>query len=188
MEQSDFDPAFTQIRRTKKAITDPEWIQEFLHKAPVGVIATVFQDQPFMSTKLFVYDSERHRVYFHAATEGRMLENLRLNPKVCFTAYKMGRLKPAARARSFGVEYESVIVFGKMQIVTDPQEMIEILQKFMDKYASQFHPGSDYPTIEETELDDVAVFQLVIDGWSAKRDHVEENYPGAYRYEDIVSG
>ena len=188
MAQGDLDPAFTQIRRTTKAVTDQEWIKGFLHKAPVGVIATVLKDQPFLSTKLYVYDDERHCIYFHAATEGRMLDNLRLNPKVCFTAYKMGRLKPAPRARSFGVEYESVVVFGKMQIVTDTQENIEILQKFMEKYAAQFHPGRDYSEIEETELDDVAVFRLDVEGWSGKHDQTAESFPGAYRYEDIVSG
>jgi nitroimidazol reductase NimA-like FMN-containing flavoprotein (pyridoxamine 5'-phosphate oxidase superfamily) len=181
-----FDPNFTKIRRSQQAITDERWIKEFLKRAPVGVLATVFQDQPFLSTKLFVYDEIAHQIYLHAADEGRVLENIQLNPKVCFTTYTMGRFLPAPRARSFGVEYESVVVFGKLELIEVITEKISILKLVMEKYAPHLKPERDYPEIEEAELKGVAVYRLNISGWSAKLAHEEPDHPGAYDYEEII--
>jgi len=135
MESKPFDSSFTKIRRKKNAVNDETWIKKFLHQAPYGVLATAIQDQPFVSTKLFVYDEQQHVIYLHSADRGRAPDNVRANPQICFTATQMGRLLPGMKARDFGVEYASVVVFGHALLVQDQQEMIEALQMIMDKYA-----------------------------------------------------
>ena len=186
MHSSDFDPDFTRLRCTKKVVTDESWIMNFLRYAPVGVLATVFEDQPFLSTKLFVYDELRHAIYMHSADEGRVFTNVQLNPKVCFTAYEMGLLRPASQARSFGLAFASVVAFGKIQIVADEQEMLHALQGVMEKYAPHLRMGQDYPNIQPHELHELAVYRLDIQGWSAKEDRGSQDHPGAYRYEDVA--
>ena len=187
MESSHLDPAFTSIRREKKAVKDENWTKSFLKQAPAGVLATVFQDQPFLSTKMFVYDESRHVIYLHSANEGRVFTNVQENPKVCFTAFRMGRILPAAHARGFGVEYESVVVFGQIKVVETFDEMLIALQQTMDKYAPHLHSGEDYPPIDESELNGLAVYRLEISAWSAKRDQGLPDNPGAFRFEDILS-
>lgn len=179
------DPNYTKVRVAKQAIHDEAWIKAFLKHTPVGVLATVFADQPFLSTKLFVYDQSRHCIFLHAADSGRVMQNVRLNPKVCFTAYEMGRFLPAGRARSFNVEYQSVVVFGALAIVEDPQESLAALRLVMEKYAPHLTPGEDYPPIDEKELHGLAVYRLDISGWSAKAEQALPDHPGAYRYEDL---
>ncbi len=186
MPSEPFNPEYTKIRRSKKAINDEGWIKTFLHKAPVGMLATVYQDQPFLSAKLFVYDEARHVIWLHSANEGRVMENILLNPKVCFSAYKMGRLLPAPQARSFGVEYESVVVFGLVDIVRESNEIIAVLLQFMQKYSPQFEPGRDYPLIQENELGGLAIYRIEIQGWSAKSAQGDMDHPGAYFYEDNI--
>ncbi len=173
---------FTKIRRKKNAVNDEAWIKKFLHQAPYGVLATAIQDQPFVSSKLFVYDEQRHAIYLHSADQGRAPDNIRTNPQVCFTATQMGRFLPGMKARDFGVEYASVVVFGQAQIVQDQAEMIEALQMIMDKYAPHLHPGVDYPAISIEELRGTAVCRIEILGWSGKREQVPADFPGAYEY------
>lgn len=186
MTSEPLNPEYTQIRRAKNAISDEGWIKSFLHKAPVGTLATTYQDQPFLSPKLFVYDESRHVIWFHSADQGRVMENMLQNPKVCFSAYRMGCLLPAPQARGFGVEYESVVVFGLLHIVQGTDEIIDVLNQFMQKYSPQFQPGQDYPAIQEKDLGGLAVYRLEILGWSAKADLGDEDQPGAYDYNDIL--
>jgi uncharacterized protein len=182
MKSTLFDSAYTKIRRKKNAVNDEAWIKNFLHGAPYGVLATAIQGQPFVSTKLFVYDEQRHVIYLHSADQGRAPDNIRANPQVCFTATQMGRLLPGMKARDFGVEYASVVVFGQAQLVQDQTEMIEALQLIMDKYAPHLHPGVDYPAITIEELRGTAVCRIEILGWSGKREQVPADFPGAYEY------
>lgn len=182
MNPVQFEPSLTQIRRHKQAITDEDRIKRFLRRAPVGVLATCVQEQPYLSTRLFVYDEPQHAIYMHAADQGRTLESIRANPQVCFTTFEMGRFVPAKKARNFGVEYESVVVFGQASLVEDEQEMIRALKQFMAKYAPQFQPGVDYPEIQASDLMGLAVYRIEILGWSAKHDAEPPDHPGAYFY------
>ena len=177
-----YDPSYTKIRRKKNAVNDDGWIKQFLRQAPYGVLATSVDDQPFVSTKLFVYDDKRHVIYLHSADQGRAPDNVRRNSRVCFTATQMGRFLPGMKARDFGVEYASVVVFGQAHILEDQQEMIEALQMIMDKYAPHLRPGVDYPTITPEELRGTAVCRIEILGWSGKREQVPTDFPGAYEY------
>ncbi len=182
MKTPTFDPSYTKIRRKKNAVNDESWIKKFLHQAPYGVLATSIEDQPFVSTKLFVYDEKRHVLYLHSADQGRAPDNVRRNSRVCFTATQMGRFLPGMRARDFGVEYASVVVFGEARLLEDQQEMIEALQMIMDKYAPHLKAGVDYPPITPAELRGTAVCKIAILGWSGKRDQVPADFPGAYEY------
>ena len=40
----------TQVRRTDRAVADEAWMRAFLHSAPVGALATLHGDQPFLNT------------------------------------------------------------------------------------------------------------------------------------------
>lgn len=177
----------TAVRRSDRAVEDDAWISAFLTKAAIGTLATVYEDQPFVNTNLFVYDAERHAIYIHTAHLGRTRANVEQNPRVCFTVMNMGRLLPADVALEFSVEYESVVVFGSATLVDDPDEAIAALQLLMDKYAPHLKPGEDYRPPVDEELKRTAVYRIDITEWSGKRKAVAADFPGAYRYEDVVS-
>ena len=172
----------SQVTRQDRAIYDSAWIADFLGQAGMGSISTSVDGQPFTSTLLFVYDAPRHAFYFHTARRGRVWENLRSNPKVCFTAARMGRLLPAATALNFSVEYQSVVAFGAACLIEDAQEAEYGLQILMDKYFAHLRPGEDYRPITEGELSATAVFRLDIEEWSGKQKAVSEDFPGAFEW------
>lgn len=175
------------VTRQDRAVNDEAWIVDLLRRAPTGVLATAEElegePQPFVSTLLFVYDSEQRAVYLHTAKRGRAFHNIHENgSRVCFTVSEIGRLLPAKTALNFSVEYSSVVVFGPAEQVEDPVEAECALQKLLDKYFPHLQPGRDYRAITQGELQATAVYRLRIEEWSGKRKAVPEDFPGAFRY------
>jgi nitroimidazol reductase NimA-like FMN-containing flavoprotein (pyridoxamine 5'-phosphate oxidase superfamily) len=169
-------------RRKDRTIDDDAWIRDFLRRAPMGVMATVDGDQPFITNNLFVYDEAENALYLHTANEGRFRTNIEANPRVCLTAMEMGRLLPAKRAMNFSVEYASVVVFGRASVIEDGDSAKRALQILMDKYAPHLKPGTDYEPATDADLKVTAVFRIDIEQWSAKRKQAADDLPGTYRF------
>ena len=171
-----------QVRRADRAVTDDDWIRSFLHHAPVGMLATVMDGQPFINSNLFVYDEATNVIYMHTARVGRTQVNVGAWEKVCFSISDMGRLLHADVALEFSVEYKGVMVFGTAQILTDPTEAEHGLQLLLNKYFPHLQPGRDYRPIIAEELKRTAVYRINIDSWSGKQKQVEADFPGAFFY------
>lgn len=184
----------TAVRRNDREVTDQAWIRALLHRAPVGYLATIHGDQPFINSNLFVYDETEHAIYMHTARKGRTQVNISGNgngqpvepPKVCFTVTEMGRFLPAKEALEFSVEYKGVVVFGRGEIITDREEAGSALQKLLDKYAPHLKPGRDYKPVVEEELKRTAVFKITITDWSGKKKEVAPDFPGAFYYDSVM--
>jgi uncharacterized protein len=175
-----------EVRRSDRAVEDETWIKAMLHHAPVGSLATIFEDQPFINTNLFVYDEAEHVIYTHTARLGRTRSNVEAQDRACFSISEMGRLLPAPEALEFSVEYSGVAVFGWIEVVEDSSEASCALQLLLDKYAPHLKPGEHYrPPIDE-EVKRTAVYRLHIESWSGKRKVVPPDFPGAYLYEDVI--
>src|SRR5579863_9555531 len=143
---------YEQVRRTDRAVDDETWIKEFLHQAPTGQLATVYEGQPFINSNLFVFDEAAHALYMHTFRLGRTRANIERNERVCFSVSAMGRLLPASEALEFSVEYDSVVVFGRGSILNDEGQAKRALQLLLDKYFPHLKPGQDYRAIVLEEL------------------------------------
>ena len=181
---------FTQVApntvtRKDREVQDEGWIKGLLRRAPVGVLATVHDGQPFLNTNLFVYDEARGAIYMHTAKVGRTRSNIEADERVCFSANEMGRMLPADEAQNFSVEYAGVVAFGRASIIENLEEARDALQMLLDKYAPHLKPGGDYrpPVVEEVKR--TSVYRIRIESWSGKKKEVEADFPGAYRYESL---
>ena len=154
--------------RRQDRVKDDAWIRAFLHRAPYGSMATVNNGQPFIVTRNFAYDEAARAIYLHGAAKGRTHENVRADGRVCFSVSEMGRLLPAKRAVSFGVEYSGVVVFGCATIVTDAAEAKRGLQLLLDKHFPHLRPGEDYEPVTGRDLKVTAVYRIDIEAWSGK--------------------
>jgi nitroimidazol reductase NimA-like FMN-containing flavoprotein (pyridoxamine 5'-phosphate oxidase superfamily) len=161
------------MRRSDRAMPDDAAIEALLARAPFGVTATSIDDQPFLHTSLYWYDAPARRVYFHTAATGRTLENIRRNPKVCFSVAEIGRLLPGNTAMQFSNEYASVIAFGRAHMLDDMAQKRHGLQGLLDKYFSDLQAGRDYRPITDDELGVTAVFVIDIESWSGKQKKAE---------------
>ncbi len=155
-------------RRADRALTD-EPIESLLTRLPVGFVALVDGDQPYINSNLFYFEPGSRQVYFHTAATGRTRRLVEQNPKVCFCAAEMGRLLPADTALEFSTEYASAMVFGRARLVTDPEEQRRGLQGLLDKYFPDRQPGIDYRAITDDELERTSVYAIDVDAWSGKQ-------------------
>lgn len=171
----------TNVRRSDRAVEDEAWIKQFLHRAAIGVLATVYDGQPFINQNLFVYDEHEHCIYIHTADKGRTRANVENHEKVCFSIMEMGRLLPADEALEFSVEYAGVIIFGKSSIIEDEAKATDALQRLLDKYSPHLSAGNDYRPPVPEELKRTAVFRISIDDWSAKKKEIGA-FEGAHWY------
>lgn len=179
------EKAANELRRPDRGMTEDEpWMRDMLHRAGVGVLAMVFEGQPFVNSNLFAYDEEAHAVYTHTARVGRTRANLEVNDRVCFSVSEMGRMLPAAEALEFSVEYAGVTLFGRAVVVDEPVEAEHGLQLLLDKYAPHLRPGEHYRAIAPEELKRTSVFKIIIESWSGKRKQAENEFPGAFFYTD----
>jgi nitroimidazol reductase NimA-like FMN-containing flavoprotein (pyridoxamine 5'-phosphate oxidase superfamily) len=175
---------YTAVRRSDRAIDDEQWMVEMLARTATGYLATVHDGQPFINSNLFVYDPDTHAIYMHTARVGRTQANVAGDERVCFTVTEMGRLLPAEEALEFSVEYTGVVIFGRASII-DSEEAKHALQLLLDKYAPHLRPGEHYRPTTDEELKRTAVYRISIDSWSGKRKKVEDDFPGAYWFEDV---
>jgi nitroimidazol reductase NimA-like FMN-containing flavoprotein (pyridoxamine 5'-phosphate oxidase superfamily) len=175
----------TEVRRKDRQVQDETWIREFLHKAAIGVLATVSNEQPFINSNLFVYDEGSNVIYMHTARQGRTRSNVEGDRRVCFSVFEMGRVLPADTALEFSVEYGGVVVFGTASVVEDRVEGKRALQMLLDKYARHLKPGTDYRPTTDEELDRTSVYRITIEQWSGKKKEAAKDFPGAFRYGEV---
>jgi nitroimidazol reductase NimA-like FMN-containing flavoprotein (pyridoxamine 5'-phosphate oxidase superfamily) len=176
----------TQLRRKDRAITEDDAIRALLHRAPMAVLATVHDGQPFAHSNLFAYDEAAHCIYMHTARVGRTRANVGTEAPVCLSVSEMGRLLPADEALEFSVEYAGVTVFGQAAVVAEAAEARHALQLILDKYAPHLRPVRDYRPVADDELRRTAVYRIRIGEWSGKRKQAAPDFPGAYFYEEVL--
>jgi hypothetical protein len=160
-------------QRRPEYARDDEWIREFLRRAQVGHIATRWDEQPFITPSLFWYDPERHMIYFHSNITGRVRANAERHPEACFEACEAGKPLPSNVALEFSFQYESVIAFGKIQILEDVEEQKQALYGLIEKYFPKMTPGEHYRPIIEQELKRTSVYAIAVESWCGKRNWKE---------------
>lgn len=102
-------------------------------------------------------------VYFHCAKEGRKIQMLRENPKVCLSC--VGSTKRAEF--EFTTEYESAVVFGSAVEVIDEDEKIDALRRLCQRHTPAHMDAFDEAI--ETSLSRTAVWKIIVDSITGKR-------------------
>jgi hypothetical protein len=172
----DYDPAVTPPaaqRRSELAQTDA-WVREFLNRAPVGHIATLWGEQPFITPSSFWYDPQRHEIYFHSNIVGRVRANAEKNKRVCFEASAFGQLLPSNIALEFSIQYESVIAYGAIRVIEELEEKRRVLYGLIQKYFPAMRAGHEYRPITEAELKRTSVYAIAVESWGGKRNWAEQ--------------
>ena len=158
----------TAGQRLPEYTRDEAWMRAFLRVAQIGHVATVWDDQPFVTPTMFWFDESNERIIFHSNLAGRVRANLEHNPKVCLEASEMGRLLPSNVALEFSVQYRSVMVFGRVRILESEDEKRAALAGLLEKYFPVMQAGREYRPITEKELKRTSVYELKIESWSGK--------------------
>ena len=151
------------MRRSEKAVTDRAEIDAIIRASEVCRLAMAQDGVPYVVPLNFGYDGES--VYFHCAPEGRKLDILRANNRVCLEFDISDGLVRAAgdNGCAWGMRYRSVIAFGTAELVEGLEDRRAALAVVMAQYSKRsFQFPSDM--VERT-----AVIKVQITSITGKR-------------------
>lgn len=123
---------FREIVRKKQAITLEE-CKEILKKEPRGVLSLIGDDgYPYGVPINHYYCEENGHIYFHSGKSGHKIDALRACDKASFCVYDGGYRNEG----EWALNIKSVIVFGRIRIVEDFDEAMDICRKLCYKFTS----------------------------------------------------
>jgi nitroimidazol reductase NimA-like FMN-containing flavoprotein (pyridoxamine 5'-phosphate oxidase superfamily) len=166
-----------QQRRPQYA-RDDAWTRAFLLRAQVAYVATHWDEQPFLTPTLYWYDPDQQKIFFHSNRLGRLRTNSERHTQVCLAVSEFGKLLPSNIALEFSIQYASVIVFGRLRILTESDEKRFALEGLIQKYFPHLSAGREYRPITAAELLRTTVYALEIDSWSGKENWANKAVQG----------
>src|SRR5665647_2210039 len=118
------------VRRHDRELTDPEALVSVLKRGRYAAVAMCDHGEPYVVTLSYGFDAGRHALYFHVAPEGRKLDAIAADPRVCATVvidggYEQGECKH---------NYESVVLTGRMAVVTGVEEARHGMRTLTDQF------------------------------------------------------
>jgi nitroimidazol reductase NimA-like FMN-containing flavoprotein (pyridoxamine 5'-phosphate oxidase superfamily) len=157
------------MRRKDKEIPERARLEQILDRARVCRLAMVSQDPegpaPYVVPVFFA--CREGKLYVHCAQEGRKLDLLAANPRVCVEVDELRSIVPAEKPCAFTSTFRSVIAFGTAALVQDPSAKREALDLLMAKYAGR-RTGSGFEFSEAT-LEHTAVLEIALERITGKQ-------------------
>ena len=143
---------FRSLRRIKQQLTQEECISVLKNEVR-GVLSVLGDnDYPYGLPINYWYCEDENRIYFHGSREGHKIDAIKKCDKVSFCVYDKGVQAEGKK----GLDYKSVIIFGRIKPVEERRKTIDICRKLSE----QFDFGQDY--IEE-EIQKFAKFVLCLE-------------------------
>ena len=149
------------MRRKEKEIKSKEEIESVIQKALVCRLAMADENGPYIVPLSFGYRDGA--LYFHCAKEGRKLDILKKNKRVCFEIDTDHEIVESEKACKWGMKYKSVIGFGNAFFIEDMESKKRALDIIMRHYS-----GRSFE-FEEKEVNRVVIFKIEIESMTGKR-------------------
>ena len=121
-----------EMRRAEREIRDPGELEDVIRRAEVCRLGMVDGGEPYIVPMNFGY-RDGH-LYFHCAREGRKLDVLRANPRVCFELEAGVRTVRGETACQWSTAYESIIGWGTAMVLLDEEGVRKGLEVLMEHY------------------------------------------------------
>lgn len=150
------------MRRKDRELTNKADIEAVLKKAFVCHLGLADGAQPYVVPMNYGY--EDGHIYLHGAAEGRKIDILRKNNKVCFEmeTFDPQIVKVGDQPCDWGTAFRSVIGFGTARLLETNEEKIHALSIIVKP-----HDGRDF-TFPEAMLKLTAVIDITIGEMTGK--------------------
>lgn len=120
---------FRKMRRSKQELTKEECI-EILKKEPRGVLSVQGEEgYPYGMPMTHWYNEKDGKIYFHGAKSGHKIDAIRNCDKVSFCVMDKGYRNEG----EWALNIRSVIVFGRLHTVEEPEKVTEICTNLYTK-------------------------------------------------------
>lgn len=158
-------PARVRVRRApEKGRYDRATIDAVLDAGLVAHLAFVDDEQPCCIPMLYARVGDR--VFVHGSTASRTMRALGAGARACLTVTHVHGLVLARSAFEHSANYESVVLFGRLEDVPDPADRLAAYEAFTEKLL----PGrwDEVRQPSRKELKATTILALPIDEASAK--------------------
>ncbi len=149
------------MRKKEREITDIKEIEQVIAGTDICRIGFVDGDEPYIVPVSFGY--EDNTIYFHSAPEGRKVNLIKENGRVCFEFDSDVVIVKSDNACDWGTKYRSVIGTGQVQLLESDDEKIHGLNVIMKHYSP------DEFRFPPSKLATVLVLRIDIDSISGKK-------------------
>jgi nitroimidazol reductase NimA-like FMN-containing flavoprotein (pyridoxamine 5'-phosphate oxidase superfamily) len=150
------------MRRKDKEVTDKKIIDKILNESEFCRVAIHDDEYPYLVPLNYGYSD--NTLYFHSAAEGKKIELLKNNNKVCFEIEHAAKTMLDEQPGKSTTKYLTVIGYGEIEIITDTDKKIKGLDIIMNHYGST--TASEY---DESQLNRIVILKLTINKITAKR-------------------
>ena len=121
---------FRELTRKNRQLATEECIS-VLRKETRGVLSVLGDNgYPYGMPMNHYYSEEDGRIYFHCGRAGHRLDALTRDSKVSFCVCDQGYRKEG----QWALNVRSVIVFGRIRIVDDPERIADITARLSRKF------------------------------------------------------
>ena len=121
------------MRRKDREVAELPEIQKIMDKCKVMRIAMIDDGEPYIVPLNFGYCNRDGKIflYFHSALQGRKIDILKENPRICFEMDCEHKLLEDEIACKNGFFFESVIGTGTVTFAASAQEKVEAFDYIM---------------------------------------------------------
>ena len=135
------------MRRHDKEITDQETIKQILMENTVCRIALCDNDTPYIVPMNYGFDEIN--IYLHCAKEGKKLDIIKENSRVCFEVTDSAETVTSDKACGYGTRYRCVIGQGRIALVDSAEEKIQALNIIMKQHTGKADWDYDPSVVEK---------------------------------------
>jgi hypothetical protein len=150
-------------------LDDKAQMEEILRSEAVGHLAMTAEGEVYLVPLNYTYDAGR--VLFHCALQGRKLDMIRAQPKVCFEVCRQAGPPLEHQGQKCDPPFASVICWGTARVIDDLQERQEVLQAFQARYATPENPRTPITAESAAGCGAVAITVTRMTGRQAKGDN-----------------
>ncbi|MFP3928322.1 MAG: pyridoxamine 5'-phosphate oxidase family protein [Desulfobacteraceae bacterium] len=155
------------MRRKEKEIKDRAAVETVIQKSLVCRLGLCdHEGTPYIVPVCFGYSGGD--LYIHSSPQGKKMELLKEDPRVCVEFEAEAEPLPAEEACGWTMRYRSVIAFGKASIVEDKEERRKALDAIMDHYTRGPHHYAP------KGLDKISVIRVRIERMTGKQGGIQD--------------
>jgi uncharacterized protein len=153
------------VRKKEREITDKKEIEAIIQKAEVCRLGMAVDNMPYVVPVNYGYDGKY--LYIHCSRQGRKLDMIRKNKRVCFEisvdAEIRNRDKPAC---DWSTAYRSVIGYGDAYIIDDFDQKKQALDVIMAHYAGEAAAPFEY---RRSSVENVGIIKIAVLSFCGKK-------------------
>jgi len=153
------------MRRKDKEMTNIKEINGIIREANFCNVAMSKNNTPYLVP--MNYGFHEPYIYLHSANEGLKIDILRRNPQVCIGIVGYVKLEKSSDVCKTSMKYNSVIIFGKAEFLTDKDEKSKALTHIVQHYEQDV--SRDKLNFDEYELNRVTVLKVRIEKITGKK-------------------